>query len=99
MKAVPGYSTNYFAKIKEMNQTATPRPNSGFVFDKEPVANQIAAVTNVVAEYHNTLITGQNANVDQLVDEFVSELKSNGMDEIVEEAQRQLDAWREANGK
>ncbi len=99
MKAAPGYSTNYFAKIKEMNQTATARPNAGFVFDKEPVANQIAAVSNVVAEYHETLITGQNANVDQLVDEFVAALKSNGMDEIVEEAQRQLDAWREANGK
>ena len=99
MKAAPGYSTNYFDKIKEMNQTATPRPNNGFVFDNEPVANQIMAVSNVVDEYHSTLATGQNANVDQLVDQFVAALKENGMDEIIEEAQRQLDDWRAENGK
>lgn len=99
MKAAPGYSTDYFAKIKAMNQTATPKPNMGFIFDDEEVQNQIAAVKNVVDEYHSVLTTGQNANVDQLVDEFIRELKANGMDEIVAEAQRQLDAWRAENGK
>ena len=82
-----------------MNQTATPKPNTGFIFDKAPVENLIAAVNNVVAEYHNVLITGQNSNVDQLVDQFVAELKASGMDEIVAEAQSQLDAWRAENGK
>lgn len=99
MKAIPGSATNYMEKMKELNRTAEPTPNFGFVFDSEPVENQIAAVSNVFAEYHAVLQTGQNDNVDQLVDEFIAELKANGMDEIVAEAQRQLDAWREANGK
>lgn len=99
MKAIPGSATNYMEKMKELNRTSPTMPNYGFVFDKEPVENQIAAVSNVFEEYHAVLQTGQNDNVDQLVDEFIAELKANGMDEIVAEAQRQLDAWRAENGK
>ena len=99
MKVPPGLRPDYTELTKQMNLTAKLEPNSGFVFDKEPVENELAAVSNVYAEYHSILQTGQNANVDELVDEFISELKANGMDEIIAEAQRQLDAWRAENGK
>ena len=99
MKPIPGLSSDYFEEMKELNTTAEPMDNAGFIFNKEPVENQLAAVSNVFAEYHSVLQTGQNANVDELVDEFIVQLKANGMDEIVEEAQRQLDAWRAENGK
>ena len=99
MKAIPGSATNYMENMKELNRTATTMPNYGFTFNSEPVENEIAAVSNVFAEYHAVLQTGQNDNVDELVDEFIAELKANGMDEIVAEAQRQLDAWRAENGK
>ncbi len=99
MKPIPGLSADYFEEMKKLNMTAEPTPNAGFIFDTEPVENQIAAVNNVYSEYFAVLQTGQNANVDELVDEFISELKANGMDEIVAEAQRQLDAWRAENGK
>ena len=99
MKTIPGTATDYMAQMKELNMTSESKPNAGFVFDSEPVENEIAAVTNVYSEYHAVLQTGQNANVDELVDEFISELKANGMDKIIAEAQGQLDAWREANGK
>lgn len=99
MKVVPGYSSDYFENLKEMNKAAEPRPNAGFVFDEDPVQNQLMSVSNVYAEYHNVLKLGQNSNVDELVDQFVADLKANGMDEIVAEAQRQLDAWRADNGK
>lgn len=99
MKAIPGSSSTYFEKIKQLNVTSTPKPNAGFVFDVTPVENQVAAVNNVYAEYHNVLKLGQNANVDELVDEFIAELKANGMDDIIMECQKQLDAWRAENGK
>ena len=99
MKAIPGSSTDYMERMKELNRTAEPMPNYGFTFDSEPVENEIAAVTNVWSEYHAVLQTGQNDNVDELIDEFIAELKANGMDKIVAEEQSQLDAWREANGK
>ena len=99
MKPIPGLPGDYFDQMRELNMTSEPKPNAGFVFDKEPVENQLAAVSNVFAEYHNVLQTGQNANVDELIDEFIVQLKANGMDEIVAEAQSQLDEWRAENGK
>ena len=99
MKAIPGSSTDYMEQMKELNKNSQPKPNRGFMFDSTNVQNELAAVNNVYAEYYNVLITGQNANVDKLVDQFIEELKNNGMDTIIAEAQRQLDAWRAANGK
>ena len=97
---VPPSSTLEFGTLLEnMNNTATPAANLGFVFNTEPVVNEIAACVNVVSEYDGMLKLGQNENVDQLCDEFVKKLKDNGVDKIVEEAQKQLDTWRAANGK
>lgn len=98
-KVIPGVPANYGELVTELNQSATPGANLGFVFDQEPVANEIAACNNVMSEYHKVLMTGQNDNVEELVNEFVAKLKANGMDKIVAECQTQLDAWRTANGK
>ena len=38
-------------------------------------------------------LTGQE-NIDELCENFVTKLKANGMDKIVEEIQKQLDDWR-----
>lgn len=99
MKAIPGSMTDYMEQMKELNKTSEAKPNRGFKFDNSNVVTEIGAVANVFAEYYTTLCTGQNANVDQLVDEFIQALKDNGMDTIIEEAQRQLDEFRAANGK
>lgn len=99
MKAIPGSSTDYMEQMKELNKTAEAKPNRGFKFDKTPVENELAAVNNVFAEHYKVLYSGQNEDVDGLVDAFIADLKANGMDEIIAEAQRQLDAWRAENGK
>lgn len=99
LKPIPGSDPDLFTQMKELNKTAEAKPNRGFKFDQTPVENELAAVNNVYAEYYSMLCTGQNADVDDLVDEFIAELKANGMDKIVAEAQSQLDAWRAANVK
>lgn len=99
MKAIPGSSTDMMDQMRELNKTAQAKPNRGFKFDQTPVENELAAVNNVYAEHYGVLCSGQNANVDELVDNFIAELKANGMDKIIAEAQSQLDAWRAANIK
>ena len=98
-KVVPGCPANYGEMVNELNQNATPSSNLGFVFDQEPVANEIAACSSALSEYHKVLITGQNDNVEQLVNDFRAKLKASGIDTIVAECQAQLNAWRAANGK
>lgn len=98
-KVLPGLPADYMERMKTVNKTAVPTPNFSFVFDVEPVENQVAACNNVISKYHDTLKLGQNSNVDALIDQFIAELKANGMDEIVAEGQRQLTAWRAENGK
>jgi len=91
--------------LKEMvryNNEAVRPKHMGFVFDITPVANEIAACTNVVMEYRDVLRNGQlesQDEVDSTVDEFVAKLEANGADKIVAEVQRQIEAWKASKGK
>ena len=61
--------------------------------------NEIAACTNVIAEYQTDLANGQLNSADevnQAVDEFVEKLNANGAEKIVAEVQSQIDAWQAA---
>ena len=96
-KVADGYPENFNELLLDLNNNAIPGANIGFMFNSEPVENEIAACANVVAEFKDVINYGQNSNVDKLVDEFVDKLKANGIEKIVNEAQNQLDAWRAAN--
>ncbi len=86
-------------KMLEYNSSCLKANHMGFVFDTKPVTNEVAACTNVVAEYQSDLVTGQCSSqeeVAEIVKEFVDKLKANGVDTIVAEVQSQLDAWKAA---
>ncbi|MDR1598676.1 MAG: ABC transporter substrate-binding protein [Oscillospiraceae bacterium] len=85
--------------ILDLNQKALLPPHLGFVFDPTPVANQVAAVTNVVLEYKTDLFNGRlsgEEEVREVVEEFIEKLRANGSEAIVAEAQKQIDAWKAA---
>ena len=67
----------------------------GFIFDSSPVYDQMAACTTVVAEYRDALLYGL-VDVDSYLEQFNEELKAAGIDDIIEEEQRQFDEWRAA---
>ena len=84
-------------EMMRYNKEAVIPNHMGFVFDIEPVANELAACTNVVMEYRDVLRKGQLSSqeeVDNTVDEFVAKLKANNVDKIVAEVQRQIDDWQ-----
>ena len=71
----------------------------GFVFDTTPVTNELAACTNVVAEFKDDLVNGKLSSEDEVRDvvaEFNDKLAANGVDKIVAEVQSQIDAWTAA---
>jgi putative aldouronate transport system substrate-binding protein len=85
-----------FTKMNQFNKDAKQPAYMGFSFDIQPVSNEIAACTNVVMEYRDTLRRGQagsEAEVDRLIDEFNAKLKANGLEKILAEAQRQANAF------
>lgn len=78
--------------LAEFNATATPSPAKGFTFDNAMVLNQVTACTNVVNKYHNAIIGG-SLEPNEAIEQFNAELKSAGIDDIIQEKQRQLDEW------
>ena len=81
-------------KFKESQTIRSPY--LGFVFDQSAVQNQIAACTNVIDKYCIGLLSGQ-LDPSTEYDKMIQELEIAGIDEIVAEAQAQLDEWIEQN--
>ncbi len=84
-------------KMNEYNEKSIKPSHMGFVFNVEPVSNEIAACTNVVMEYRDLLRKGQledEAAVDAAVDDMNAKLTANGIDTIIAEVQKQIDEWK-----
>jgi putative aldouronate transport system substrate-binding protein len=84
----PGLAEEY----KEWNETATSSKALGFTFNAEPVRSEYTAVSNVINQYKLSLETG-SVNPEEVLPEFISKLKAAGIDNIIEEKQKQLDEW------
>lgn len=85
-------SPNYNERVVAANQSAIPSKALGFVCDTEPIADQMAACTNVLAQYYLPLINGE-VDIDQVLPVFQQALRDAGIDDIIAEKQAQLDAW------
>lgn len=83
---------NKWDQFKAFNDSSIKSPALGFVFDPTNVKNEIAAVTNVKQQYDTALSIGQ-VDPEKYIPEYVEKLKAAGMDKIIAEKQKQLDAW------
>jgi putative aldouronate transport system substrate-binding protein len=79
----------------EFNKNATKSKALGFSFDSSTVQTELASVTNVMDQFRFGLETG-TLNPEKTHPDFANRLKAAGIDKIIEEKQRQLDAWLEA---
>lgn len=85
-----------WAKTEEFNKSAKRSKALGFGFDPTPVKTEYAAVSNVITQYEMPLETG-SVDPEKVLPEFISKLKDAGIDKIIAEKQKQLDAWAQAN--
>lgn len=82
--------------MAHLNDICVVPAHFGFVLDTAPIANEIAACTNVIQEYEKDLVKGQcedEDDVNAVVDEFIAKLEANGVQTIVDNIQSQIDAW------
>ncbi len=88
-----GRDTTLMRRLEENNKTAQFSPAMGFSYDNSSVSNEIAAVSNVGAEYLPGLRCG-TLNPDTEIDKFNEALYSAGLQNIIDEKQSQYDEWR-----
>lgn len=92
-----GSAPDYWEQTRDFNNNALKSVAFGFTYDSANVTNEVTACTNVVNKYHKALLCGALDPATTLP-QFNEELKSAGIDRIVEEKQTQLDAWLESKG-
>jgi len=78
------------------NRSSKPSQALGFSFDPEPVKSEVAQLSAVVKEYAQPLIWGQ-VDPAKGLPELQQRLKAAGMDRLLAETQKQLNAWKRQN--
>jgi putative aldouronate transport system substrate-binding protein len=91
-----GNNPNLWEETREYNKNAIPSQALGFMWDSSPVKTEYAAVVNVREQYRAALENGL-VDPEKTLPEFLSKLKSAGIDKIIAEKQKQLDEWAQAN--
>ena len=82
----------YLDEVAVQNANAISSPALGFYFDTTNVADQLAACTATWLTYKSLIYTGA-ADPDVIIPQMMDELRADGFDEILAEAQAQLDAY------
>jgi putative aldouronate transport system substrate-binding protein len=78
------------------NKSAIISKALGFQYNATPVRTALSAVTNVSEEYRRSLEYGM-VDVDVYLPRFIKALEDAGINDIIAEKQRQLDAWQAGN--
>ena len=91
--AMVGQSTDDLKLMDSENKSSAKSKAFGFTFDSTPVKTEYSSVLNVINQYLPGLNCG-SLDPDKEIPNFVKKLKEAGMDKIVAEKQKQLDAWR-----
>lgn len=90
-----GDSPTLYEELAAWNQASEASPALGFTFDSSDVKTEYVAVQNVISEYKVALEDGA-LNVDETLPKFQQALKEAGIDTVIAEKQKQLDAWFES---
>lgn len=84
--------TELDVKAKWLKQKKTS-VTAAFIFDNTNVKSEETAVNNTLTKYMNILLYGFSDNPKATIDKMNAELKSDGLDSIQQETQKQLDKF------
>ena len=79
--------------FQEYNDAAIISQNNGFSFDMTPVETQVAALTNVIAEYGPSLETG-SVDPEEYIPAFLKDLEANGAQDLIDEVTTQVEEFQ-----
>jgi putative aldouronate transport system substrate-binding protein len=83
---------NIWDATRKMNAAAKPSSVLGFSFVQDPVKTEMSQITNVASEKYLPLIEGQ-VDADTGIPDLQKGLKDAGIDKVIAEIQKQIDAW------
>lgn len=87
-----GDDPDIYDQYKKFNDSADRSVANGFSFDPDSVKNEIAAYNNVVNQFTGAIYTG-SLDPEVTIPKFVKALKAAGMDKVIAEKQKQLNAF------
>ncbi|SHL26329.1 putative aldouronate transport system substrate-binding protein [Anaerocolumna jejuensis DSM 15929] len=87
-----GSDPDTWVNFKSFNEQSFKSEAFGFVFDSTPVTNEMAAISNVLGQYVNALTAG-SAEPEATIKKMNQDLKKAGIDTVIQEKQKQLDAF------
>ncbi len=90
--SMEGQSTDDLILMETENKNSAKSKAFGFTFDSTSVKTEYSSVMNVINEYLPGLNCG-SLDPEKELPNFINKLKEAGMDNIVAEKQKQLDAW------
>lgn len=83
---------DFWDRFTAYYDTAEALPIGGFVFDPSDYEQEMAALSNVYAEYGFNIMSGA-VDPDTALPEFLSKLEEAGIDKVIAGAQEQLDKY------
>ncbi len=93
-----GNDLDFWEQVKTKNESAGKGPKMGFNFDYSSVAAEYARVMDIYHDYRWILESGLD-NPEEGGKKMMDEMKSSGLDLIIQEEQKQFDNWRKRNRK
>lgn len=88
--ATPEYGSNGYSEIVALNEAATVSPAMGFAPDTTEIADTMANLAAIKANYSSMFSTG--ADISQVAP-MMEEMRANGFDEVLAEVNRQYQEW------
>lgn len=90
------FSANFDAeavdRLKNWDSKSETSPLVGFTLDQSNIKAEASQILAIIAEYGQNLGFGQ-VDVKDVKDEIASKLKAAGIEKVIEEAQKQVDAY------
>ncbi len=87
-----GNDPEAWEKQDEFNRSAEESVILGFSFDSSPVTTEVANCSAVINEYLRSFLYGVR-DLDTEYNQFLEKLENAGMNKIIEEKQKQIDAY------
>lgn len=95
----PGEWMGYYDEmLKTFKEIETPDILSRFVMNTESLANEIAALTQVLSQYSLALNWGKSDNIAKDLENLRTKLKAAGSDKYVDECKKQLNSYLDSVG-
>jgi putative aldouronate transport system substrate-binding protein len=93
-----GQAADAWDQTKKLNDDATISTLFGFIFNQDNVKTEVANCQAIVKEYIPGFLCGLYGDkTDAKLAEFISKLKAAGMDTLIAEKQKQVDAFIASN--